>query len=108
MVLKNWLEIPTHIHHIWYKWLSPVNKKKLLKNPIQFAVKHTLINIKDLKVVFHERNSFLFDINQPSVKKDSDSFNEAMPSDDDVEIYELLGIFMLPLLMKTFSSEKVR
>ena len=74
-----------------------------MKNPIQFAVKHTLINIKDLKVVFHERNS-----NQPSVKKDSDSFNEAMPSDDDVEIYELVGIFMLPLLMKTFSSEKVR
>ena len=75
-----------------------------MKNAIQFAVEHTDINKNHFEVMFHARKFFLFHSNQPLVKRDSITFDIRMEAYNGNEIYELMGIFMLSLLGKKYSS----
>ena len=78
-----------------------------MKNAIQFAGEHTDINKIDFEVIFHARKSFLFHSNQPWIKRDSDTFDVTMGAYDSTEICELVGILMLPLLSKKYSSNNI-
>ena len=71
------------------------------------AAKHTDINENDFEGKFHARKSLLFHSNQPWIKRDSDTFGVTMGAYDGAEICELVGIFMLSLLSKKFSSNNI-
>ena len=75
-----------------------------MKNAIQFAVEHTDINKNHFEIMFHARKFFLFHSNQPLVRRDSNTFDIKMEVYNGNEIYELMGIFMLSLLGKKYSS----
>ena len=78
-----------------------------MKNAIQFAAEHTNISKNDFEVIFHARKSLLFHFNQPWIKRDSDAFDVTMRAYDGAEICELVGIFMLSLLSRKFSSNNI-
>ena len=56
------------------------------------------------EVIFHWRKFLLFHSNQPWIKRDSDTFDVTIGGYDGTEIWELVGIFMLSLLSKNYSS----
>ena len=68
---------------------------------------HTDINKTDFEVMFHAQRSFLFLSNQHWVKRDSGTFYVTTRADDDAEIYELMGTFMLSLLNKNYNSNNI-
>ena len=78
-----------------------------MKNAIQFAAQHTDINKNNFEVIFHARKSLLFHSNQPWIKRDSDTFDVTTRAYDGAEICELVGIFMLSLLSKKYSSNNI-
>ena len=82
-------------------------KKTSLKGSVEFAAQHTNISKNDFDVIFHARKSLLFHSNQPWIKRDSDTFDVTMGPYEDAEICELVGIFMLSLLIKMFSSSNM-
>ena len=51
--------------------------------------------------------SLCYSSNQPWIKRDSDPFDVTMGAYDGAEICELVGIFMLSLFSKTFSSNNI-
>ena len=75
-----------------------------MKNAIQFAADSTDINKNGFQVIFHARKSLFFHSNQPWIKRDSDTFDVTIGGYDGTEIWELVGIFMLSLLSKNYSS----
>ena len=92
----NWFEKidKKHLHAFTIfnvKDFYPSTKETLLKNEVYFVVKHTDIPKKNFGVIFNARKSLLFHSNQPWIKRDSGSF-------------DVVGIFMLPLLSKRYSS----
>ena len=82
----------------------PSIKETLLKNAIQFAAEHPDINKNDFEVIL---KSLLFDSNQPWIKRDSDTFDVTMGAYNGTESCELVGIFMLSILCKMFSSNNI-
>ena len=85
----------------------PSIKETLLKNAIQFAAEHTDINQNDFEVIFFAEKYLLFHSNQPWIQKDSEIFDVIMGAYDGAEIGELVGIFMLSLLSKNYSSNNI-
>ena len=85
----------------------PSIKEILLKNAIRFAAEHANISKNDFEVIFHARKSLLFHSNQPWIKTDSNTFDVTMGAYDGAEISELVGIFMLSLLSRMFSSNNI-
>ena len=77
----------------------PSIKETLLKNALQFA-RTILKYISYTKVL-------LFHSNQPWNKRDSDTFDVKIGAYDGAEICELVGIIMLPLLSKKYSSNNI-
>ena len=69
--------------------------------------KNADINKKDFEVIFHARKSVLFHFNQSWIKRDSDTFDVTLGAYDGTEICELVGIFMLSLLSKKYSSNNI-
>ena len=51
--------------------------------------------------------SLLFHSNQPCIKRDSKNFDVTIGAYDWAEIWELVGISMLSLLSKTYSSNDI-
>ena len=108
----NWFEKidEKHLHTFTIfdiKDFYPSIRETLLKNAIQFAAEHTDINKNNFEVIFHARKSLLFHSNQPWIKRDSDIFDVTMEAYDGAEICELVGIFMLSLLSKNYSSNNI-
>ena len=87
----------------------PSITETLLKNMIQFAEEHKKISKNDFEVMFHAQTSLLSHSNQPWIKRDSDSetFDVTMGAYNGTEMFELVGVFMLPLLSKRFSSNNI-
>ena len=78
--VTNWFEKidEKHLHTFTIldrKNFYPSTKETLLKNPIQFAAKHTDINTNDFELMFPARKSLLFHSNQPWAKRDIDTFD---------------------------------
>ena len=78
-----------------------------MKNAIQFAAEHANISKNDFEVILHGQKSLLFHSNQPWIKRDTDTFDVAMGAYDGAKISELVAIFMLSLLSRKFSSNKI-
>ena len=78
-----------------------------MKNAIQFAVEYKNVSKNDCEVIFHVQKSLLFHSNQPWIKRDSDTFDVTLGACDVAEICELVGIFMLSLLSRKFSSNNI-
>ena len=85
----------------------PSIKETSLKNAIQFAVDYTDIKKINFKVMLHVQKSLLFHSNQPWIKRDSDTFDVIIGSYDGAQISELVRIFMLSLLSKTFNTNNI-
>ena len=62
---------------------------------------------KPLYLKFHAQKSLLFHSNQPWIKRDSETFDVTMGAYDGTEICELVGIFMVSLLSKRYSSNNI-
>ena len=84
-----------------------INKWKNTTDVIKFAAENTDINENNFEVIFHARKSLLFHSSQPWIKRDSDTFDVTMGAYDGAEICELVGIFMLSLLSKEYSSNNI-
>ena len=78
----------------------PVSKRNFIKKCIQFAAKHTDVNKSNSEVM-------LFHSNQPWIKRNSSTFDVKMGAYHDTEICELVGIFMLSVLSKKYSSNNI-
>ena len=89
------------------KELYPSVRKILLKNAIQFAAEHTNIIKNDFEGIYYVRKSLLFHSDQPWIERDSDTFDVTIGAYDGAEIGELVGIFMLSLLSKKFTSNNI-
>ena len=87
----------------------PSITETLLKNMIQFAEERKKISKNDFEVMFHAQTSLLSHSNQPWIKRDSDSetFDVTMGAYNGTEMFELVGVFMLSLLSKRFSSNNI-
>ena len=85
----------------------PSIKETLLKNALQFDAKNLDINRNDFEVIFHARKSLLFHPNQSWIKRDSHTFDVTMGLYGGPEICELVGIFMLSVLSKKYSSNDI-
>ena len=82
-------------------------KKTLLKNAVQFAAKHTVINENDFEVICHAQKSFLFRSSQPGIKRDSDTFDVTMGICNGAEMCKLVRILMLTSLSKKYSFNDI-
>ena len=86
----------------------PPIMEDLLKQAILFAQNAVIIPPKSINVIFHSRKSLLYHNNDPWVKKDkSVEFDVTMGSYDDVEVCEIVGLFMLDKLSKLFEKISV-
>ena len=75
----------------------PSISEKLLKDSIQWAETFIPISDDQKQIIFHVRQNFLFDKDQPWVKKNK-NFDVPMGAYDSAEICELVGLYLLHLL----------
>ena len=70
----------------------------LLEKAIKFAEKFVKISDDDKKIFFQSRRTFLVNEGDIWIKKESESFDVAMGSNDSAEISDLCGLYLLSLL----------
>ena len=75
----------------------PSINETLLDNAISFASQYTTISSKNIEIIKHTKNTFLFNNNSPWSKKNS-TFDVTMGSYDGAETCELVGLFLLSKL----------
>ena len=81
--------------------------KKLLSKVIEYAQSVTTIEEKVIKTICHTRRLLLFDKDNVLVEKDNREFDMTMGSYDDVEFFELVGLYLLDLLNKEFCKQNI-
>ena len=67
---------------------------------IAFAEKHIAISDEDKELFLHTKKSFLFNDDQPWIKKENSSFDVTMGSYDGAETCELVDLYLLSLCTK--------
>ena len=87
------------------KDFNPSTKKTLLNEAIRFAKEHVPITRKHVEVIFQK--SVLYNNREPWVKKEGGSFDVTMGVYDGVEVYELIGTYMLYLIGKKYDSKNI-
>ena len=87
------------------KEFYPSIKETLLNEAIQFAKEHVNITRNNVEVIFHARKSVLY--NNGELKKEGGSFDVTMGVYDGVEVYELIGTYMLYLIGKKYDSKNI-
>ena len=75
----------------------PSITENLLKKSIEWAKTFVPISDDQKQIIFHVRQNFLFDKDQPWMKKDK-NFDVPMGAYDSAEICELVGLYLLHLL----------
>ena len=85
----------------------PSIKEKLLWETIRFAKRYISIASKDIDKIFHTRKSLSYYNDEPWVKKGESNYDVTIGSNDRAEVYELIGIFMLPLLSKHINKNYI-
>ena len=78
----------------------PSITKELIKKAIGFAEKYITISDEDKELFLHTKKSFLFNNDQPWVKKENSSFDVTMGSYDGAETCELVDLYLLSLCTK--------
>lgn len=72
----------------------PSIKEKLLKRALKFAKKHSTLTEKEEEIIYHARDTILFNKGEPWQKKES-LFDVSMGAYDGAEIAELVGLIAL-------------
>ncbi len=86
----------------------PSITKDLLDKAIDWANKLTSIPDQHKTIIYHARNSLLFNNKTPWVKRNNQSFFDVtIGSYDGAEICELVGLFILNELSKTLGKDRV-
>ena len=86
----------------------PSITEDLLTNAINHAKQHTTVSAEDIQIIMHARKSLLFDKEEAWMKKDSDStFDVTMGSYDEVEVCELVGIYILSILKEKYGESQI-
>ena len=91
--------------HFDIKDFNPSNKKTLLNEVIRFAKEHVPITRKHIEVIFQK--SVLYNNGEPWGKKEGSSFDVTMGVYDGVEVYELIGTYMLYLIGKKYDIKNI-
>ena len=76
----------------------PSINEKLLKDSIEWAETFVPLSDDQKEIIFHVRQNFLYDKDQPWVKKGRTNFDVPQGSYDSAEICELVGLYLLHLL----------
>ena len=84
----------------------PSIKGQLLWEAIRFA-EHISITNKDIEVIFHPTKSLFYYNNKPWVKQGESNVDVTMGAYNGVQVCELIGIFMLPLLSKYINKNQI-
>ena len=84
----------------------PSIKEALLKEALAFAQGFINIASNDIEVVFHARKSLLFDGNDTWMKKDG-LFDVTMGAYDGAEICELIGTYLLSIIIKYYDKSNI-
>ena len=79
----------------YYPWI----KETLLWETIRFAKLYISITNKDIEAIFHTRESLLYYNNEPWVKKGKSNFDATMTAYDRAEVCELIGIFVVVVVI---------
>ena len=85
----------------------PSISEELLRKAITFAKRYTTITKQEEEVIWHARKSLLFGDNSTWLKKGGKKFDVTMGSYDGAEICELVGLYILDLLSRKFSKERI-
>ena len=89
------------------EFYSSVSKELLLK-AITYA--KTLVNISDeeINTIIHSSKSLLFNNTDIWIKKNGDpDFDVTMGSFDDAELYELVGLYIIPILGEKYGKHGI-
>ena len=78
----------------FYPYITPT----LLEKAIKFTEKFVKISDKDKKIFLQSRRTFLVNEGEIWIKKESESFDVSMGSNDSAEISDLCGLYLLSLL----------
>ena len=90
------------------KEFDPSIKECLLKNPINFAERHTEISEKDKAIIiFHARKSLLFNGQHVWIKKKGGLFDVTMGAFDGAEVCEAAGNFLLYQLSENYNKKDI-
>ena len=88
----------------------PSITESLLNNSINFAKTKSDLCENEINIIRHARNSLLFKNNEVWIKKsdnDNNIFDVTMGSFDGAEICELVGLYMLNILVKRFGKKYI-
>ena len=79
----------------------------LLQKAIDFASQYIEISEQDRELILHCRRSVLFNNNQVWQKTDNPCFDVSMGSYDGAEVCEIVGLYILHHLRKSFNNEDI-
>ena len=79
----------------------------LLNNAISFAKQYVNICNDDLRIIHHSRKSLLYNNGEEWIKKGNELFDVTMGAYDGAEICELVGLFLLNEISKSYKKEQV-
>ena len=85
----------------------PSISEELLTKAISFAKTLTTITDAEEKIIWHARKSLLFSKGSTWVKRTGGLFDVTMGSYDGAEICELVGLYILSLLSRTFDRDSI-
>ena len=83
----------------------PSITENLLMDAFDHAKQHTSISPKEIEIIMHARKSLLFNKDEPWIKKTNDSaFDVTMGSYYGAEVFELVGLYILPILQEKLDA----
>lgn len=85
----------------------PSISEELLSRSITYAKSLTKISEMEEHIIWHARQSLLFNGESTWVKKDDNMFDVTMGSFDGAEICELVGLYLLHLLSQKFDKKLI-
>ena len=102
--VRRWFEnLPQKQAHSFIQWdfesFYPSITKDLLNKAITHAKKYVEFSEHDIEVIFQARKSVLIHEDTAWIKKEGDLFDVTMGSYDGAEVCELVGLYILSLLV---------
>ena len=84
----------------------PSISEKLLINALNFVNELTYISREDMQTMYRARKSLFFSNEKPWMKREGNLFDVTMGAYDDVQVCELVGIFMLNKISEKYDRKK--
>ena len=76
----------------------PSISEELLKKALEYAKGYIKITAQDIKIILQTKKAFLFNSDQPWIKKGNKTFDVTMGSYDGAEVCDLVGLYLLSQL----------